>query len=101
MTDSVATLKFNDGFFVIAGELNFTTVVALWDASLPLLKDAPQLNFDFTSVRNCNSAGIALMLEWVKYAKQHHKTIRFNNLPKQLKSIINVAGITAILGAAA
>jgi phospholipid transport system transporter-binding protein len=99
MTESAA-IAFKKDFFVISGELNFTSVVMLWNESLPYLQKASQLNFDFTDVKNCNSAGIALMLEWVKYAKQNHKTIRFNNIPRQLKSIINVSGIAETLGLA-
>jgi phospholipid transport system transporter-binding protein len=91
-------IEYKKDFFVISGELNFTTAVKLWNESLVLMAKAAQLNFDFTAVTNSNSAGIALLLEWVKYAKQHQKTIRFNNIPKQLNSIIAVSGISKILG---
>jgi phospholipid transport system transporter-binding protein len=101
MTDSSAGIVFQNDFFVVSGELNFTTVVALWNNSLRLLTQAPQLNFDFTQVTASNSAGLALILEWMKYAKQHNKSIRFNNIPKQLNSIIAISGIANMLGTAA
>jgi phospholipid transport system transporter-binding protein len=93
-------IEYKKDFFVISGELNFTTAVKLWNESLALMAKASQLNFDFTAVTNSNSAGIALLLEWVKYAKQHQKSIRFNNIPKQLNSIIAVSGISKVLGLA-
>ena len=93
-----ASIEIKKDFFVIVGELNFTSVPDLWKKSLPLLAKSPQLNFDLTGVTTSNSAGIALLLEWVKYAKQHHKAIRFNNIPKQLYSIIAVSGINKLLG---
>jgi phospholipid transport system transporter-binding protein len=93
-------IEYKKDFFVISGELNFTTAVKLWNESLALMAKASQLNFDFSAVPSSNSAGIALLLEWVKYAKLHQKSIRFNNIPKQLRSIITVSGIEKILGLA-
>jgi phospholipid transport system transporter-binding protein len=93
-------IEYKKDFFVISGELNFTTAVKLWDESLALMAKVSQLNFDFTAVTNSNSAGIALLLEWVKYAKLQQKSIRFNNIPKQLQSIITVSGIAKVLGLA-
>jgi phospholipid transport system transporter-binding protein len=91
-------ISYQKDFFAVSGELNFTTVVNLWKESLPLLAKAPQLNFDFTEVTSSNSAGLALVLEWMKYAKQYSKPIRFNNIPKQLHSIITIAGLARMLG---
>jgi phospholipid transport system transporter-binding protein len=82
-----------DNTLVLAGELNFTTVVSLWKASLPLLEKQTALRFDFSRVTSSNSAGVALMLEWIKYAKHVGKPIQFCDVPAKLLSIIVVSGI--------
>ncbi len=92
-----ASITSQNNSLVVAGELNFATVVGLWNQSLSLLAQSAQLHFDFQKVESCNSAGVALMLEWIKYAKSHHKTILFSHIPQQLNSIIAVSGIDALL----
>ena len=81
----------------ISGSLDFSTVMDLWSASLPLLSNKSALQFDFSHVTSANSAGLALLLEWQRYAKLHQQSISFNNMPAQLVSIITVAGVQHLL----
>jgi len=87
----------NTGCLMISGTLNFMTVVELWNASLSFIAKNPALQFDFSKVTAVNSAGLALLLEWLRYAKSHNKMISFDNMPKQLLSIATVAGIEKFL----
>lgn len=81
----------------VSGSLNFFTVMNLWYSSLPLLMNKTSLQFDFSDVTSANSAGLALLLQWQRYAKGHQQTISFNNMPEQLVSIASVAGIEGML----
>jgi len=92
-----AKIHANADSLVVSGELNFATVVSLWRDSLALLVSQTHLNFDLSGVTLSNSAGMALILEWIKYAKNHSKMIRFENIPAQLVSIISVSGLQSIL----
>lgn len=89
-----ATLELKNECFYVAGVLNFESVASLWNVSLPLLPSCSSLSFDFSSVTASNSAALALLLEWMKYAKLKKKMIRFSHLPTQLISIANAAGLT-------
>jgi phospholipid transport system transporter-binding protein len=82
---------------VVSGSLNFATVVPLWNASLSLLIKKSFLRFDLSKIVSSNSAGLALLLEWLRYAKEKRKSITFENMPSQLLSIAVVAGIDKIL----
>ncbi len=84
---------------MVSGDLNFSTVPLLWQQSLPLLAVSPALYFDFTKITSSNSAGLALLIEWLKYAKKSQKNVKFNNMPAQLKSIIEAAGVHDFLDA--
>jgi len=86
-----------EGCLKVSGNLNFFTVMDLWYSSLPLLRNKNSLQFDFSEVISANSAGLALLLQWQRYAKQHQQTISFNNMPEQLVSIVSVAGIKEML----
>jgi phospholipid transport system transporter-binding protein len=82
-----------NGRLMVSGDLNFKTVPTLWMQSLPLLAEINDLHFDFEQIRFSNSAGIALMIEWMKYAKDAQKNISFHHIPLQLDSIINATGV--------
>jgi phospholipid transport system transporter-binding protein len=95
--DNVARIDYQSDCLHVSGELNFVTVVALWRESLAKLPAYAALVFDMGKVSDCNSAGLALMLEWLKYARRVNKKIKFNNIPANLASIIKVAGINKIV----
>ena len=82
---------------LISGELTFSTVTALWEFSQKLFPQQGQWNCDFSQVTSCDSAGLALLLEWIKLAKQKGKKLRFLQLPKQLQAIAAPAGLNALL----
>jgi phospholipid transport system transporter-binding protein len=93
-----AAIKEQEGCLIVSGDLNFFTVVELWNSSLPLLLNKTSLTFDFSDVTSTNSAGLALLLEWLRYAKRHAQSISFDHMPSQLASIASVAGVTKMLG---
>lgn len=81
----------------ISGHLDFSNVPRLWNESLPLLAKIPEVHFDFTDVIDSNSAGLSLLLEWVKLCKSQNKKISFENIPAQVLSIARVSGVDKIL----
>ena len=94
---SLASISDKNGSLVISGELNFKTVMKLWKDSQSLLGKFAALHFDLGEVTSSNSAGVALLLEWVKYAKRNNKPIDFSNVPIQLNSIMAVSGLSQTL----
>jgi phospholipid transport system transporter-binding protein len=77
----------------ITGDLNFSTVETLWKESLPLLAPLCEIKFDFSKVTSVNSAGITLLIEWLKYAKREKKAISFANIPASMMSLAALSGI--------
>jgi len=84
-------------FLIVSGSLNFFSVAKLWHDSLSLLEKKSSLRFDLSKIVSANSAGLALLLEWLRYAKKKGKLISFENIPSQLSSIAVVAGIDKII----
>lgn len=93
----MATIIEEGDCLVVSGNLNFATIMPLWNASLLLLIKKSSLRFDLSKIVSSNSAGLALLLEWLRYAKEKKKSITFLNIPSQLLSIANVAGVGKIL----
>lgn len=81
----------------VSGSLNFSNVMALYYKSLMHLSKCESIQFDFSHVKASNSAGLALIIEWLKYAKHHQKTIKLVNLNHDLLVIAKVAGLETLL----
>jgi len=53
--------------------------------------------FDLSGVERCNSAGISLLLCWMRAARQHSKTILFKNMPAKMFDMARVSGLDEVL----
>ena len=94
-----ATIKpgANANDFLISGELNFTTAIALCTRGQQLIAENTALNFDFSQVNQSSSVGLALLIAWARKAKQLGKTVSFSHLPKELLAAAKVSNLDTIL----
>ena len=92
-TTNVSQIEKQEDRLVVSGDLNFSTVPRLWQDSLVLLAASPKWNFDLAKINFSNSAGLALLIEWVKYAKKMQKEIYFHHIPAQFRSIIDATSM--------
>lgn len=90
------TLTYDAGRAQLKGELTFNSVPSVLDCE-HLFKDVETLEVDLGGVSRSDSAGLALLVAWVRFAKQHQKTIRFSNVPDQLRAMAGVSGLTEVL----
>jgi phospholipid transport system transporter-binding protein len=97
MTEIRAEAGMRGGFRVV-GELVFDTVPGLLAQGRALFDDgAPGLEIDFSGVTRADSAGLALLIGWMRIAHRRHRNIVFRNVPEQMLAIARVSGIEAIL----
>lgn len=83
--------------FAVSGNLSFDTVGELLGQGRALFTNAPHINIDLTAVSHVDSAGLALLLEWLRYGKQHNKVVRYMNIPAQLKSLAAISEVETML----
>ncbi len=88
-----------DKLFHVAGELTFATVNALLEQAPALFEIHHKLNIDFTDVTRSDSAGLALLIDWMRLAKTNSKEIMFYNIPAQMLAIANASGVDELLPA--
>lgn len=90
-----------DGSFAIIGELNHQSVPAVLKKSSGIFftdgGNSGDLAIDLKAVSRSDSAGVALLVEWMRQAKKNNKTIRFNNIPEQMHEIAVVSGVDKLL----
>jgi len=92
-----ADITFRANTFLLTGELDFSNVMSVYQISLPHFYHCSQLTFDFSQVEDSNSAGLALIIEWIKLARRCGKPIHFNAISNDLMSIAKVAGLESIV----
>jgi phospholipid transport system transporter-binding protein len=81
----------------VSGELTLDTASSVLTESQALFDKAPQLDIDLAQVSRADSAGLALLITWMRQAKQSDKTISFAHLPEQMLAIAKASGLDAIL----
>jgi phospholipid transport system transporter-binding protein len=86
-----------EGAFLIAGELTLATANSVLTKSRSEFAQAEVLNIDLADVTRADSAALALLVSWMRLAKQSDKHIQFQNLPAQMLAIAKASGLDAIL----
>jgi len=82
----------------VQGELTFTTVTALLGKSRPLFERAGErVVVDLAGVERADSAGLAMLVEWMRLAKARGCGIAFSHLPAQMRDIALASDLDDIL----
>ncbi|HEY9052618.1 MAG TPA: STAS domain-containing protein [Gammaproteobacteria bacterium] len=89
-----ASLTYDQGMYRLSGVLDFQSVVALRDQDI---WSSGEPDIDLANVTHSNSAGIALLLEWLKLAQQKGVQIKYHNLPESLGVIARAYGVDQAL----
>ena len=87
-----------DGRFLLSGDLDFNDVPQLLSASTAMFAhEGARLVVDLSGVRRTTSVGLALMVEWLRRARQANKSIEFQNVPAQMLAMAKISGLDGIL----
>ena len=76
-----------DGGFQVAGDMTFATTPALLETSRALFRDGRELRLDLTGVEHADSAGLALLFEWLAQARRQGSSLSIRGLPESLLSL--------------
>jgi phospholipid transport system transporter-binding protein len=80
------------GHFIIDGDLTFSTIDKKTVKSFAFLTTSKHITIDLGRVSCTDSAGLALMIEWIKYTRHHRTQIVFKNIPEQLLNLAKLSG---------
>jgi phospholipid transport system transporter-binding protein len=62
-----------------------------------LLQNGVEVVVDLSGVDRIDSAGLALLVEWLREARRKGTSIRFENIPVRMLAIAKVCGLEQIL----
>ena len=83
------------------GTIDFTTARAALAEVAPAVETTPGLVIDLGGIRRSNSAGLALIVEWLGIARRAGHAVTFANVPDGLLQLARVCQVDALLADAA
>ena len=86
-----------DGSWILAGDLSFSTVPRLIKGIDIRSTGRNHISIDLAGVTRSDSAGLALLVEWLRESERLDKTVAFLHMPAQMQSIARICGLGEIL----
>ncbi len=84
----------------IVGPLDFATVSALLPLGAAAIKQGQVAVIDLVGVTATDSAGLALLIEWLSVAVTAHQKLHYENIPMQIHDLARLSEVDALLAAA-
>jgi len=85
----------------VAGTLDFDTAPEALEAVAPIVERGAVSRIDLGGVTRSNSAGLALMIEWLAVARRAGHALAFENVPEGLRQLAGVCQVDALISPAA
>jgi phospholipid transport system transporter-binding protein len=85
------------GRFELAGDVGFGDAARLLAEGDHAFRGLSAVEVDLAQVTRADSAGLALLLEWVLAARQAGTAIRYRNVPASLVSLADIGEVAELL----
>ena len=86
-----------EGGFELIGEMSFETAAQILKSSERSFAQHAETQVNLSQVSKADSAGLALLLEWIGWANHSDVEIRFLNIPKKILAIAQTAEVDELL----
>ena len=87
----------------VSGALTFETAREAYAAGLRTLRNgggaSSPLQVDCAGVNESDSAGLAVLIEWLAMATKAGRKVSFSNLPEGIRAAAEISDVTEILAA--
>lgn len=95
--DHFAIAADGDARLQATGDLTFTTAAAALRDGFNLLKRDGTWVVDLSGVISGDSAGVAVLVEWMAAVRAAGGSIRYENVPAQMRAIARIADLEDLL----
>jgi phospholipid transport system transporter-binding protein len=86
-----------NGRFTLSGNMGFGTAGQILKESEGMFEEHTRIEVDLAGVSHTDSAGLALLLEWITWANHTVREIRFLNTPEKLNAIAKTTEVEDLL----
>lgn len=77
----------------VVGALTIETVPELFRNASSWFAGTGDMTIDLTQVERADSAGLALLVEWLRRAQDANLKLRFTNIPEPVQTLIRINGL--------
>jgi phospholipid transport system transporter-binding protein len=81
----------------VNGVLHFTTVTTLLSEGSAAICDGRAAVIDLSGVKDSDSSGLALLIEWLSIARASSRGLRYENIPAQLQQLARLSEVEELL----
>lgn len=85
------------GRAALTGALTFSTAAALMPLGVTSITKGQVTSIDLAAVTGADSAGLALLIEWLSVAKAEGQSLHYENVPAQLQQLAKLSDVEALL----
>jgi phospholipid transport system transporter-binding protein len=94
----MATFEVQDGGrATVSGELRFDSVGSLLAVGNQVIGEGRLEVIDLAEVSAGDSAGLALLIEWLSLARSLKRPLRYENIPSQLQQLARLSEVEELL----
>ena len=86
-----------EGKFALSGDMSFDTAGSILRESEQLFEQHTLLTVDLDGVTHTDSAGLALLLEWITWANHTVREIRYVEIPERVLAIARTTEVEPLL----
>lgn len=83
--------------FGVSGAMTFDSVNALWRDSDEMFCGDGVVQIDLREVTHTDSAGLALLVEWLRESERRGRRVEFLNLPAQMNALADATNLQPVL----
>jgi phospholipid transport system transporter-binding protein len=83
----------------VVGVMHFTTVTALLHLGTSAIDGGRAAVIDLSGVKDSDSSGLALLIEWLSVARAGNHSLRYENIPAQLHQLARLSDVEELLTA--
>ena len=86
-----------EGHFALNGEMTFETAERILMTSEEPFEQHTRIEVDLAGITRSDSAGLALLLEWITWANHTVREIRFLSMPERILAIARTTEVEQLL----
>jgi phospholipid transport system transporter-binding protein len=81
------------GYYLLEGSLTFASIDKQSPQSFKFLRGMDRACIDLSKLQASDSAGLALMIEWIKLSRMSRVKLSFKHIPDQLLALAKLSGL--------
>jgi phospholipid transport system transporter-binding protein len=82
-----------DGRYAVSGDLGFESVPDVLEKSRGIFERGEGIEVDLSGVTSSDSAALALLIEWIRLAREREIPIVYAGLPDQLLALAGISDL--------